>query len=674
MSAPGLLLSGRYRLSHRIAVGGMGEVWSADDIRLARIVALKILRPELTGDPEFVERFRTEARITASLNHPGIASVYDYGEVDRRRRTLPERHRLPGDGTDRRRVAVGGAGPHRAAVRPPHAGRAGPDRPGPAARPRPLAGAPGHQAGQPADHPGRSGQDHRLRHRQGRPPGAGDPDGDGDGHRPVHLPRTGGRAGGGARRRTSTRSASSPTNVWPAACRSRTRTPSRWPSRTSGTHPGRCRPTSRRRRRAGDADAGQGPGRPGSRTAPRWPRRSARSAAGGHSAAVAAANPAARTRAVAVAPRPARPAAGCRPARPLAAARPPATRVQPAAPPPPAAPAAPAGRPPVRPGHRHRQPHAAARVPGRPAARRAAAGPAGPPGPAGEPGCRSLLALVVLVLAGLVLVVVNQLVGELSGSRSRPAGLPAVPARGGPADRCPRSVLMITTDAALSLGATPARRIRGVAVIGIREPVENRSCDATRRAPSASFGEAPCVLRPPQRRSARASALDQPAVNSAVTHHWQHSRATKDGNDGIPVRRSLPGRGHPRLRRHVRGAPWPRPAPGPGRRDQGAARRPRPRPVVPGPVPAGGAERRLAEPPGDRRGVRHRRDRPARPDRCRTSSWSTSTATPCATCSRRRARCRRGGRWRSSPTSAPPWTSRTGTASCTATSSRRTSC
>ncbi len=81
MSAPGLLLSGRYRLNHLIAVGGMGEVWSADDIRLARVVALKILRPELTGDQEFVERFRTEARITASLNHPGIAQVYDYGEV-----------------------------------------------------------------------------------------------------------------------------------------------------------------------------------------------------------------------------------------------------------------------------------------------------------------------------------------------------------------------------------------------------------------------------------------------------------------------------------------------------------------------------------------------------------------------------------------------------------------
>ncbi len=82
MSAPGLLLSQRYRLRSRIAVGGMGEVWSADDLRLARVVALKILRPELTGDPEFVDRFRTEARITASLNHPGIASVYDYGEIN----------------------------------------------------------------------------------------------------------------------------------------------------------------------------------------------------------------------------------------------------------------------------------------------------------------------------------------------------------------------------------------------------------------------------------------------------------------------------------------------------------------------------------------------------------------------------------------------------------------
>ncbi len=81
MLRPGLVLSDRYRLSRCVAVGGMGEVWAADDIRLARTVAVKILRPELTGDPEFVDRFRTEARITAALNHPGIAAVYDYGEV-----------------------------------------------------------------------------------------------------------------------------------------------------------------------------------------------------------------------------------------------------------------------------------------------------------------------------------------------------------------------------------------------------------------------------------------------------------------------------------------------------------------------------------------------------------------------------------------------------------------
>ena len=78
---PGLLLAERYRLTRRIAVGGMGEVWAADDTRLARLVAVKILRSELTSDPEFVDRFRSEARITASLNHPGIAAVHDYGEV-----------------------------------------------------------------------------------------------------------------------------------------------------------------------------------------------------------------------------------------------------------------------------------------------------------------------------------------------------------------------------------------------------------------------------------------------------------------------------------------------------------------------------------------------------------------------------------------------------------------
>jgi eukaryotic-like serine/threonine-protein kinase len=74
-------LGGRYRLISRIAVGGMGEVWRAEDKLLGRHVAVKVLKSELSSDPTFLERFRTEARMTASLSHPGIASVYDYGEV-----------------------------------------------------------------------------------------------------------------------------------------------------------------------------------------------------------------------------------------------------------------------------------------------------------------------------------------------------------------------------------------------------------------------------------------------------------------------------------------------------------------------------------------------------------------------------------------------------------------
>ena len=77
----GQMLAERYRLGRRIAVGGMGEVWEADDTRLDRQVAVKVLKPELSGDAEFRLRFHAEARMTASLNHPGIAAVHDYGEA-----------------------------------------------------------------------------------------------------------------------------------------------------------------------------------------------------------------------------------------------------------------------------------------------------------------------------------------------------------------------------------------------------------------------------------------------------------------------------------------------------------------------------------------------------------------------------------------------------------------
>ncbi|MDV6010906.1 serine/threonine-protein kinase [Haloechinothrix sp. LS1_15] len=81
MITSGKLLADRYLLTGRIAVGGMGEVWQANDTRLDRTVAVKILKAELCGDAEFVHRFRTEARTTAALNHAGIAAVHDYGEA-----------------------------------------------------------------------------------------------------------------------------------------------------------------------------------------------------------------------------------------------------------------------------------------------------------------------------------------------------------------------------------------------------------------------------------------------------------------------------------------------------------------------------------------------------------------------------------------------------------------
>src|SRR4029453_3961264 len=65
----------------RSAVGGMGEVWRAEDTVLPRVVAVKVLKSELLTDPAFLERFRAEARTTAQLSHPGIASVFDYGEA-----------------------------------------------------------------------------------------------------------------------------------------------------------------------------------------------------------------------------------------------------------------------------------------------------------------------------------------------------------------------------------------------------------------------------------------------------------------------------------------------------------------------------------------------------------------------------------------------------------------
>src|SRR5438093_211367 len=69
-----------YRLGARIGVGWMGEVWQAQDTTLGRDVAIKVLPPALSTDPERLARFEREAKVLASPNHPNIASIYGFHE------------------------------------------------------------------------------------------------------------------------------------------------------------------------------------------------------------------------------------------------------------------------------------------------------------------------------------------------------------------------------------------------------------------------------------------------------------------------------------------------------------------------------------------------------------------------------------------------------------------
>ena len=74
------IYSQRYQVTHLIARGGMAMVYRAQDLLLNRAVALKILYPELSADPTFVERFRREAQAAANLSHPNIVPVFDWGQ------------------------------------------------------------------------------------------------------------------------------------------------------------------------------------------------------------------------------------------------------------------------------------------------------------------------------------------------------------------------------------------------------------------------------------------------------------------------------------------------------------------------------------------------------------------------------------------------------------------
>jgi serine/threonine-protein kinase len=76
------LFAGRYEPEARLGIGGMAEVLLTRDTALGRRVALKLLSPQLAGDPIFVERFRREATAIASLNHPNVIVIYDHGVAD----------------------------------------------------------------------------------------------------------------------------------------------------------------------------------------------------------------------------------------------------------------------------------------------------------------------------------------------------------------------------------------------------------------------------------------------------------------------------------------------------------------------------------------------------------------------------------------------------------------
>jgi serine/threonine protein kinase len=71
---------GKYEILDEIGRGGFAVVYSARDTELDRVVALKVLHPQLTTDPRFIQRFRQEARTAAGLRHPHIVTIHDVGE------------------------------------------------------------------------------------------------------------------------------------------------------------------------------------------------------------------------------------------------------------------------------------------------------------------------------------------------------------------------------------------------------------------------------------------------------------------------------------------------------------------------------------------------------------------------------------------------------------------
>ncbi len=73
---------GRYRIERKLGAGGAGEVFLARDVELERLVALKILSAEFSGNPDHIRRFLQEARAASALNHPNILTIYESGQIE----------------------------------------------------------------------------------------------------------------------------------------------------------------------------------------------------------------------------------------------------------------------------------------------------------------------------------------------------------------------------------------------------------------------------------------------------------------------------------------------------------------------------------------------------------------------------------------------------------------
>src|SRR5919204_3412147 len=76
------VLGERYQLQDPIGRGGMATIYRGRDMRMDRVVAIKVLREVYSTDPKFVTRFQREAKAASSLQHPNIVQVYDYGQSE----------------------------------------------------------------------------------------------------------------------------------------------------------------------------------------------------------------------------------------------------------------------------------------------------------------------------------------------------------------------------------------------------------------------------------------------------------------------------------------------------------------------------------------------------------------------------------------------------------------